>query len=278
MRGRVADHVVIISLDGLRPDAIAKFEATTLQRMMTEGRYSLSAQTIEISKTLPSHTSMLTGVDADVHGITWNSDRTGEFGYVKVPTAFKLAEEAGFTTAAFFSKPKFHHIAEPGTVGHVAGPTGGVIPWNSGKTLGLLEDHLRTTKPNLLFVHLSDADFVGHSFGWMGWMYGMAVRQSDVAVARVLELADRAFGRGAYTVILTSDHGGHGKSHGSSDPEDTTIPWIVWGAGVRGGAELSGIRTMDTAATALWMLNIAAPESWTGRVITAAFDPSVVSR
>ena len=277
-RGRVTDHVVVISVDGLRPDAISRFEAGTLQRMMQEGRYSLSAQTISISKTLPSHTSMFTGVDADVHGITWNSDKTGDFGYVKVPTAFRLATDAGFTTAAFFSKPKFHHIAEPGTVHHVRGPTGGVIPWNSGKTLGLLEEYLDHARPNLLFVHLSDADFAGHNFGWMGWMYGMAVRQSDIAVARVLALADRAFGRGGYTVILTSDHGGHGKSHGSTMPEDTTIPWIVWGAGVRTGSELSGIRTMDTAATVLWLLNVATPGTWVGRPVSTAFDPAVAAR
>ncbi|MEX2178772.1 MAG: alkaline phosphatase family protein [Gemmatimonadaceae bacterium] len=276
-RGHVTDHVVVISVDGLRPDAIAKFDATTLRRLMREGRHSLTAQTISNSKTLPSHTSMLTGVEEDVHGITWNSDRTGEFGYVKVPTVFGLATDAGFTTAAFFSKPKFHHVAPPGTVHHVRGPAGGVIPWNSGKTIDMLADYLSEATPNLLFVHLADADFAGHNFGWMGWWYGMAVRESDNAVARVLALADKAFGRGGYTVIVTSDHGGHGKSHGTTDPLDMTIPWIVWGAGVRPGGELSGIRTMDTAATALWLLNIATPRDWVGRVITAAFEPTVAA-
>src|SRR5689334_12837495 len=60
-RGRVSDHVVVVSIDGLRPDAIARFKAPTLTRLMHEGRYSLSAQTISLSLTLPSHTSMLTG-------------------------------------------------------------------------------------------------------------------------------------------------------------------------------------------------------------------------
>ena len=35
-RGRVADHVLVISVDGLRPDAITRYEAETLQRMMRE--------------------------------------------------------------------------------------------------------------------------------------------------------------------------------------------------------------------------------------------------
>src|SRR5947199_8963276 len=61
--GRITDHVIVVSIDGLRPDAIDKFHARTLQRLMHEGRYSLHAQTIKLSLTLPSHTSVLTGVD-----------------------------------------------------------------------------------------------------------------------------------------------------------------------------------------------------------------------
>jgi len=278
-RGRVADHVIVISIDGLRPDAIAKYQAATLERLMRSGRYSLSAQTISISNTLPSHTSMLTGVDVDQHKIDWNKDRSGQFGHVEVPTVFGLAHSAGYATAAFYSKSKFHHIDAPETIDHVRGPKGGPIPWNAGKTTDLVVAHLGRARPNLTFVHLSDADFAGHNFGWMQHMYGMAVRETDLAVARILGAADQAFGHGAYTVILTSDHGGHGKGHGTSDPVDTTIPWIVWGAGVqRGGAELTGIRTMDTAATVLWMLGIAAPPNLVGTVVTEAFQPAVASR
>src|SRR5882762_4936018 len=75
MHGRVTDHIIVISIDGLRADAIEKFHAPTIERLMREGRYSLTAQTINTSLTLPSHTSMLTGVPETVHGVTWNSDK-----------------------------------------------------------------------------------------------------------------------------------------------------------------------------------------------------------
>ena len=278
MRGRVTDYVLVISIDGLRPDAIAKYHAKTLERLMAHGRYSLTAQTISISNTLPSHTSMLTGVDADQHKITWNKDRSGQFGHVEVPTVFGLARNAGFTTAAFYSKSKFHHIDSPETIDHVRGPKGGVIPWNSGKVADLVIDHLKKARPNLAFVHLADADFAGHNFGWMQHMYGMAVRQADIALARILDAADEAYGAGNYTVLITSDHGGHKKGHGTTDPVDTTIPWIVSGAGVQRGDALSGIRTMDTAATVLWMLNITAPASLVGKPVTEAFTGMNASR
>lgn len=273
-KGRVTDHVIVVSIDGLRPDAIAKYRAPTLLRLMREGRYSLSAQTIDISLTLPSHTSMLTGVDSDQHGITWNSDRTGQAGHVAVPTIFGIARTAGFTTAAFFSKTKFNQLDAPGSIDHVSGPKGGKIPWNAGKTVGNVRRHLATTTPNLTFIHLADADFAGHSFGWMGRMYGMAVRQADSSLARIIVLADERFGAGRYSLIVTADHGGHGRTHGSTDKRDTTIPWIVWGAGVQPGDTLTGIRTMDTAATVLWMLGLDAPPAWTGRSLATAFSRS----
>lgn len=280
LRGRVTDHVVVISIDGLRPDAIAKFNATTLQRLMREGRYSLTAQTISLSRTLPAHASMLTGVDADVHKITWNSDKTGQFGYVQVPTIFGLAHDAGFSTAAVFSKPKFHHLEAPTTMDFVRSPKGklALLPWPARQTTDYVAEHLRVAQPNLLFVHIAETDFAAHQFGWMEATYGRAVREADVAVARILREADASFGVGNYTVIVTSDHGGHGKVHGTTDPLDITIPWIVWGAGVQRGDPLSGIRTMDTAATVLWMLGVATPENWVGRVVSTAFEPEIAKR
>jgi predicted AlkP superfamily pyrophosphatase or phosphodiesterase len=273
---RLSEHVVIISIDGLRPDAIDEFDAHTIERLMREGAYSLKAQTILPSKTLPSHTSMLTGVDADGHGITWNSDQTDEHGHVDVPTIFSLAHQAGFRTAAFFSKTKFHHLEVPNSLDHVRSPHGGLITgrftWN--RTVDMVEEYLESgaDAPNLLFVHIGEPDYAGHIFGWMSGIYGLAVRQADRAVAEIIDEANDRFGAGNYTLIVTADHGGHGRDHGSADPRDTTIPWIVWGKGVQKGAALPAIRTMDTAATAMWMLGIPAPSDWIGKAVTSAFD------
>jgi predicted AlkP superfamily pyrophosphatase or phosphodiesterase len=278
-RGRVTDHVVIISVDGLRPDAIDVFAAPTLKRLMREGSYAPDAQTVLPSTTLPSHTSMLTGVDPSVHGITWNTDETGERGYVRVPTVFALARAAGFRTAAFFGKSKLNHVHSPATLDYVHA-FDSWLPWRrSGeRTARLVEEHLERARPNVLFVHLVEVDYAGHLFGWMGRLYGSAVREADAAVAHLLTHADAHFGRGQYTVIVTADHGGHGRTHGTALAEDTTIPWIAWGEGVRAGTRLPfGIRTTDTAATVLWLLGVAVPPQWTGHPVMQAFDTTAVA-
>ena len=278
LHDRVTDHVLVISIDGLRPDAIEAFGARTLQRLMREGRYSLTARTTLPSKTLPAHTSMLTGVEVDAHGITWNSDEVDEHGHVDVPTVFGLARGAGFRTAAFFSKTKFHHLEAPTTLDYVRSPKGGFRDsrWYADRTVNEVRRYLRddAAAPNMLFVHIGEPDYAGHVFGWMGRVYGHAVRRADDAVARLLHAVEKRFGRGNFTVIVTADHGGHDRNHGSDDARDTTIPWIVWGEGVSTGSPLApGIRTMDTAATALWLLGVDVPGEWVGSVVAGAFEP-----
>lgn len=269
---RVSDAVVLISIDGLRPDAIARFGAETLQRLMREGSYSLEARTILPSKTLPSHTSMLTGMEPTDHGITWNEDQAEIRGPVGVPTVFGLSNAAGMETAAFFSKPKFHHLEVPGTLDYSASPRDG-DRWTAEATVQRVEEYLdRGKRPDLMFVHIPDVDYTGHRWSWMSWMYGRAVRRADDAVTSVLAAADRAYGEDNYTLIVTADHGGSGWTHGSDDPRDQTIPWIVWGQGVRAGTSLGAApRTVDTAATALWLLGVSVPDSVVGRPVESAF-------
>lgn len=267
----LAEHLILISIDGLRPDAIARYPAHTLQRLVREGAYTLHAQTIYPSKTLPSHTSMLTGVPPADHGVTWNSDQTEERGVVGAATIFELARARGLHTAAFFSKSKFHHLQKPGTLDHTEAPRG-LNFLMATETIEATVRYLRHERPNLLFVHIAEPDYAGHTVGWMSFVYGWAVRRADAAVARVLEVAEEAFGSGNYTVIITADHGGHGRTHGTDDPRDMTIPWIAWGRGVHTG-EITArpLRTMDTAATALWLLGVERPQSWVGEPVRAAF-------
>ena len=269
--GAVTNHVIVVSIDGLRPDAIDAAGATTLQRLMRSGSYTLKATTIDLSKTLPSHTSMLTGELAEQHGIMWNTDETDTHGTIEIPTVFGIARGRGFHTAAFFSKAKFNHLEVAGTLDHSQAPNGRKA-WSANKTVTDVERYLATARPNLLFVHIGEPDYAGHRLGWMSWWYARAVRKADAAVERLMVAADRAYGADNYTLIITADHGGHGRSHGSEVREDVTIPWIAFGRGVRAGTELrAGVRTVDTAATMLWLLGVAPPTPLAGVPIRDAF-------
>ena len=270
----ITRHVVLVSIDGLRPDAIDARATPTLHRLTREGSYSLAARTILPSKTLPSHTSMLTGLPPDRHGVSWNNGATARFDTVEVPTIFSLARSRGYRTAAFFSKAKFHALQRPGTLDYSQAPGGWFGRWSSDRTVGDVEHYLDEKRPNVLFVHLSEPDHQGHRSAWMSAAYRRAVTAADDAVAALLSAADRAYGEGNYSMIVTADHGGHGHGHGSDDPRDVTIPWIVWGRGVRPGElEAASITTMDTASTVLWLLGLPEPADWLGTPVLDAFTP-----
>src|SRR5262245_45537106 len=253
----VTRNVVVVSVDGLRPDAIGTFGATTLQRLMREGSYTLSASTITPSKTLPSHTSMLTGQPPERHGVLWNNVATADADFVDLPTVFGVARAHGYSTAACFSKANFRPLQLLGTLDVSQAPGGWFGRWASDRTLRDVTSYLATAQPNVLFVHLTDTDAAGHRAGWMTPDYGRAVLAVDAAIDRLVAVANRTYGEGNFSVIVTADHGGHGTNHGSSDPQDVHIPWIAWGQGVRPRAlDQPGIRTMDTAATVLWLLGV----------------------
>lgn len=269
--GAVTNHVVVISIDGLRPDAISEREPT-LQRLMHDGATARVARTILPSTTLPSHTSMLTGVPPSQHGVTWNSDEVDPGGTVRVPTVFELAHAAGFVTAGFFAKSKFRYLLRKGSLDEATLPGLRETSWPLARTLPRIERYLATNHPNLIFIHIGEPDYAGHGSSWMGPAYLRAVETADEGVTRILNAAEQSFGAGNYTLILTADHGGHSNGHGTSLPEDMTIPWLTWGEGVEAGHVIADtVHTMDTAATALWLLGVPRPDKWVGVAQSEAF-------
>src|SRR5687768_15798215 len=271
----ITRNVILVSIDGLRPDAIGTFAAPTLQRLMREGSYSLLARTILPSSTLPSHTSMLSGEPPEQHHVTWNNVVTAEKHLVDFSTVFSVARAHGYRTAAFFSKAKFSPLQLPGSLDYSQAPGGWFGKWASARTVNDVLAHLKTAKPNLLFVHLSDPDSAGHSSGWMSAAYGRAVQATDTALDKLLDAADEAYGEDNYSVVVTADHGGHGNGHGTNDRFGVTIPWIAWGLGVDDDGEMEDveINTYDTAPTVLWLLGIEKPEAWDGVPVVRAFRP-----
>ena len=70
---------------------------------------------------------------------------------------------------------------------------------------------------------------------------------------------------GEYTIFLTSDHGGHDRTHGLDIPEDMTIPIFCLGPDFPAGREMPGLTILDVAPTIARLLGAEIPREWEGR-------------
>lgn len=257
---RKINHVLIISEDGLRPDALSKLHLQWHERLKRRGSYTMRAKTIRDASTLPAHASMLSGVLPDVHGLTWNTLKPSR-GYIKAKTIFSHAREAGLSTAFFTGKSKLKHIVPPGTVGVYERPG-----YYCKKVAESAAEHIVAEKPALTFVHFSDPDELGHSDGWMSPKQLKAISDSDRCLGILYEALEKADMLDETLIIVSADHGGHNKVHSGAKPVDREIPWIACGPGVREDHVLDGeISTVDTAATALYALGLPVPEDIVGK-------------
>src|SRR5262245_56672894 len=117
------NRVLIISIDGLRPDVMLRARTPNQHRLFETGAFSFWAQTVPTANTLPSHTSMLTGVSVETHGINFNDERaTTRPIYPNAPTLFELAKRNGYTTAMVAGKAKFAALVKPGTIDWASAP------------------------------------------------------------------------------------------------------------------------------------------------------------
>ena len=123
----------------------------------------------------------------------------------------------------------------------------------------------------VLFIHFATTDDMGHVYGWLSPEQLSVVFRADEAIGELLAALDTYGLRDETLLIVTADHGGHDTTHGSSMPEDMTIPWIASGPGIQAGELTTLIHTMDTAATAAYALGLPIPAEWDGVPVLEAF-------
>ncbi len=249
--------VLLVSMDGMRPDAIDASASNQILKLKEMGVYSDQAQAVMPSVTLINHASMISGVTPDKHQVDWNV-YLPEKGTLAVPTLFDRLKQVGKRTALVAGKEKFKHFNRPHTLDQ--------IRWVEGSPDQIADQAIETLdqlNPNFLMVHFPHGDSEGHRQGWMSDEQLQAFNDSDRALSKILSHII-AMGIAAQTaVIVTADHGGHEKTHGTSASEDVQIPWIAAGAGVpRTGRIDSQVMTYDTAATVLHLFSERAPEEW----------------
>src|ERR1051326_6237306 len=113
---KLASHVILISIDGMRADYIVnpdtyKLRIPNLRALRGKGAYAVGAESVYPSLTYPAHTAIVTGMLPADHGITTNrvfDEQSGEqtpawhwfAKEIKTDTIWDAAKRAGLVTAA----------------------------------------------------------------------------------------------------------------------------------------------------------------------------------
>ena len=270
------ERVLIVSFDGLRPDAIAAAHMNNVLSLIQTGAYTFGAQTIMPSVTLPSHASMLVGTCPAKHIVRWN-EYVPQNGFAIGTDIFDLAHAAGLRTVMVVGKEKLSQITEPASTDYFAFvDQTDKIP--DPFTIEQLAMQQMIKGFGLMFVHFPNGDLAGHEHGWMSRQQLDAYATDDESFGYLLETLKNLGLYESTMIIVTSDHGGHGTTHGTNMLEDMTIPWIVSGTGIQHLQLTTRVHTTDTAATAAFALGLPIPPEWDGVPVNEAFGLPIQER
>jgi len=249
--------VLLILVDGMRPDALTGHPKA--QAMMKKSAYSMNTRTVMPSVTLPCHMSLFHSVDPSRHGTTTNT-------YMPQVRPIKglceVLEENGKSCAFFYNWHELRDLARPGSLVFDNFCKGSVLGYEKANDLSTdaAIETLRDNDVDFTFLYLGYVDEAGHASGWMSEEYMHAIDNSWDNIERIMEtLSDD------YTVIVTADHGGHGRSHGTDMPEDMTIPLFLKGEKFEAGQVLENTNIMDIAPTVAKLLGVESNKEWEGK-------------
>lgn len=275
-KGFVIDHVVVIGVDGMSPDGIRNANTPMLDSMVQNGAATMQARSVLPSSSSPNWASMIMGADTEQHGITSNgwekfdhqlppvvATKNGTF-----PTIFTLFkdQQPEAHVGAIYDWDGFGRLFEKDDVDfdingdHEDGTTTDAITY--------IKEHT----PKFTFVHLDHVDHAGHSMGHGSAEYYTSVAKADSLITEIVKATKDAGMFEKTLFIVSADHGGLGYGHGGESLAEMTIPFIMYGAGVKKGYEIEEtVYQYDNAPTVAYAMGLQTPQAWIGRPVKGAF-------
>jgi len=254
----MCEKVLLILVDGLRPDAME--DIPFVRELLGSSAYTMGAKTVFPSLTLPCHMSLFHSVDPQRHGIYTNT-------YVPQARPINgICEQmalAGKSSAFFYDWHELRDLVRPGSL-EFSYYYHGDKPDVSTAVADAAIRYLAKEAPDFAFLYFGLPDHAGHNTkgGWMGPEYLRSVKTVWGQIERVMAAVDEA-----YSVIITADHGGHDRTHGTDLPEDMTIPVICHGRMFQPGGLGGEVNIKDLAPTIVKITGAEPAKEWEGRAL-----------
>lgn len=253
-------HVLVIGIDGCRPDAIALADAPTFDALTALGRstYTASTQLTTATVSGPGWASILSGVEAEDHLVAGNDDLV-DVALATYPTFLERARLAGHTAGVSAQWAGILALVERDLSARaVTGAPTRVV----SAAVALL-----AAGTDVTFVHFDDVDHAGHASGFSPTnpAYLAAIEGVDGWIASLVDavLARPSITDERWLVALTTDHGGSISGHGALDAENRTVFLVLADLG-GDPVELpaTGVSQMDVGPSVLVHLGMTVDPAW----------------
>lgn len=266
----VAKHVIIIGLDGWGSYSMEEAKVPFIRQCMKEGSYTLYKRTIRPSVSGPNWAAQMNGTPLESTGIT-NNNPTPSFKPLFLtehnaqPTFFHLMRQQypKAETGIICEWGDFLNYADTLCVNYFKR----IFEPSKNPESIVLESskYIKEKKPVLCFIHIDAMDHAGHSFGRGTPEYYQTFEHVDGQIKQIVDAIKEAGIYDDSVIILTSDHGHEGKSHGGDSLNEIETPFVIWGKGIQKGKVIDETMIQyDVAATVAKILHLETPQSWRG--------------
>ena len=219
--GKSADLVVLVSIDGFRPDYLDRGLSPTLKRLADTGVRAEAMRPSFPSLTFPNHYTLVTGLRPDRHGIVNNSmedpdhpgamftlgnreENTKPFWWNDAAPLWVTAEKAGVRTGTMFwpgSEVEIRGVRPHDWVTFDQKMPSGA---RADRALSWL-DRPAVERPKFVTLYFDIVDTQAHKFGIDSAEVNAAIVDVDAAMARFTAgLAERDL---RANIVIVSDHG-----------------------------------------------------------------------
>ena len=262
--------VLVIGIDGLRPDAMMQADAPRLQSLVESGAYSLDAQGESLTFSGPNWSTIMSGVSIDKHRVRSNNYKDSDIR--NWPDFFTYLEKHNpdWITARLLTWDAFRNNQPTGADHDL------FHDYRRGGDQQMIDQAVRLLAgadpeirqdPDALFVYQADVDVVGHDtgFGPQSKPYMQAVAVADKQVGQLLDAIAARPNRAQeqWLILVVSDHGGSmDRRHHGNTPERRIIPFIVAGEAAAPGRIFPNPRNVDVGKTVLAWMDVPIDPAW----------------
>ncbi|MFC4099276.1 LamG-like jellyroll fold domain-containing protein [Paenibacillus xanthanilyticus] len=252
--------VLVIGIDGARPDALQAANTPAIDALVASGAYTWTANAnSNYTWSATGWSTLHNGVWYAKHGVTDNSWTNANF--TQYPSLMKRAEQhqSALSTASIVHWSPINTSLVDGIDLEKNVATDAAVVT---ETVNLLQNG----NPDFLFLQFDDVDHAGHSYGFGPAVpqYLSAFQTVDGQIGTIVSaIKNRAtYAQEDWLILLSTDHGGKGTSHGGSSAEERTIFFIASGDAAAKGPISAATNQTDVMVTALKHLGVPVQTSW----------------